>query len=193
MSMMRQRSDRLAAAMRSARSQLSARARWTVALLFVGLLGATFAPVLLAALGCSCAAWERWVHGACGPFCHQLADRSLQLRGHVWPLCSRCSGMWLGITAGVALALLIPMQRRWSIGLGVAALGLLFSALEHAHELSTQASWPWARLVLGAMIFLGVTAAVSLDSLALLLALPRRLWRPRKGATHALPDKASSG
>lgn len=37
--------------------------------------------------------------------CHQRPDRSLYSCGRQWPVCGRCSGLYLGGAAGAALAL----------------------------------------------------------------------------------------
>jgi uncharacterized membrane protein len=36
--------------------------------------------------------------------CHQRPDRSLTTCGRQWPVCGRCSGLYLGAAAGVLLA-----------------------------------------------------------------------------------------
>jgi uncharacterized membrane protein len=42
---------------------------------------------------------------ACGSLvCHQRPDRSLTTCGRHWPVCGRCSGLYLGAAAGVLLA-----------------------------------------------------------------------------------------
>ena len=55
--------------------------------------------------------------------CHQLPERTWQLRGEPMMVCSRCAGLYAGIAAGA----LLPLPRRWlSFGraLFCAALGL---------------------------------------------------------------------
>jgi uncharacterized membrane protein len=43
---------------------------------------------------------------ACGSLvCHQRPERSLSACGRPWPVCGRCSGLYLGAAAGVLLAL----------------------------------------------------------------------------------------
>lgn len=42
---------------------------------------------------------------ACGSLvCHQRIERSLTTCGRQWPVCGRCSGLYLGAAAGVLLA-----------------------------------------------------------------------------------------
>ena len=42
---------------------------------------------------------------ACGGLiCHQRTDRSVTTCGRQWPVCGRCSGLYLGAAAGVLLA-----------------------------------------------------------------------------------------
>ncbi len=37
--------------------------------------------------------------------CHQRPERSFDLAGHAWPVCARCSGIYLGAAAAVLLFL----------------------------------------------------------------------------------------
>jgi uncharacterized membrane protein len=50
--------------------------------------------------------------------CHRLPERVLSLGGTPMPLCSRCAGLWLGLSAGVVLG-------RPALGLG--ALRVVFA------------------------------------------------------------------
>lgn len=43
--------------------------------------------------------------------CHQRPDRSLQWRGRPMPLCARCTGFYLAIPAGLAIALILGLFR----------------------------------------------------------------------------------
>jgi len=55
--------------------------------------------------------------------CHQRPDRSFQTAGVQWPVCARCSGLYLGAAAGSLLTLGVLAGRRrerqparWLIG-----------------------------------------------------------------------------
>lgn len=39
------------------------------------------------------------VGNACG--CHQMADRSFFIKDYQFPLCARCTGVWIGYTAAL--------------------------------------------------------------------------------------------
>jgi uncharacterized membrane protein len=47
---------------------------------------------------------------AAGLFCHQLPDRSPQFEGAIFPLCFRCAGLYLSVTASFAF---LAVNRRW--------------------------------------------------------------------------------
>jgi uncharacterized membrane protein len=42
------------------------------------------------------------------PLCHQLSDRSFQIEGHAFAVCSRCTGIYGGFAAGV---IFYPLMR----------------------------------------------------------------------------------
>lgn len=52
---------------------------------------------------------------ACGSLvCHQRPERSLVTCGRLWPVCGRCSGLYLGAAAGVLLgAAGVGRRSRW--------------------------------------------------------------------------------
>lgn len=164
--------DLIARAMRSLdrlRGGVTVTQRAIFAAAFLALLFATFGPMLALAAGIETPGWERLVYETSGPFCHQLPERSFVLHNHVFPLCTRCTGMWIGITAGIALGLIVPIRRRWALGLGTFALGMALSELDHLREESWGGpGWPWVRFWLGLALFAGLTVAVSFDCLALL-------------------------
>ncbi len=55
------------------------------------------------------AIWERVV----GPICHHWDWRTLHLDGRPYPVCARCTGMYLGYVAGLPMvAMLGPVARR---------------------------------------------------------------------------------
>lgn len=78
--------------------------RWTIC-------AATFALVAASIVGSAVAATLAMAHGASQslriPFralCHGIASHSLTLAGTPMPLCARCSGIYLGMLAGIATA-----------------------------------------------------------------------------------------
>jgi uncharacterized membrane protein len=140
----------------------------------VALAGVTFGPWLALALGVEVGGWEAFVRAASRPFCHQAPGRSLDVAGHLLPLCARCTGMWLGITLGVAVGLLWPPRRRWpGIALGVVALGLSFADALREHLIHV-GSWG-LRLTLGFVLCAAPLGAITADLLALLQRAGRRL------------------
>ena len=111
---------------------------WSVALGAVGTLGvlAVLPPVLGGEPGAL-------VRGAFSTVCHQLPHRSPHLAGEAIALCRRCSGILLGLLAGLALAPLVgtrPLRRiqrsgqiGWLILAGVpTAVDWALGALGHA-------------------------------------------------------------
>ncbi len=154
--------------------------RWLVVVVAVGLALATFGHLPLLAVGLDLSAWDAFVHDTCGPFCHQDPARSFHMSAHVFPLCARCTGMWLGITLGVALAMLYRPAHRWWSGSLLAVAATAASAFDFLREESGGTPSEWVRAVLGFLLFLGVTLVVSFDTLAVLAAClgwVRRLHR----------------
>jgi hypothetical protein len=146
-----------------------------IAAFMLALLFATFAPVVLGSLGLPVQAWELFTFQCCGPFCHQLASRSFHLSAHAFPLCVRCTGMWLGITLGVASGVFLKLPKRWGVGISFCFLATAASYWDHLREQSGQPDWPWFRFAFGVVIFLSLCLAVSFDTLALLCAIARKL------------------
>jgi uncharacterized membrane protein len=46
------------------------------------------------------------------PFCHQIPDRSFHVEGHAFAVCSRCTGIYGGVAAGVIAYPLFRSLRR---------------------------------------------------------------------------------
>jgi len=168
----------------SARSQMpairaltSTRARTIVIFIAIALCLATFGPALAGAAGFNVPDLEAFVFRTCGPFCHQAPSRTFRIAGHALPLCSRCTGMWIGITLGIAIGVMGAWKRRWSLGISAATIAFVLSGLDHLREESGRPGWPWVRFGLGLLMFLGVTLAVSFDTLASLLAGARMVKR----------------
>jgi uncharacterized membrane protein len=135
---------------------------------------ATWGYLPLALLGLPVERWESFVFDACGPFCHQMPSRSFHVASHTLPLCARCTGMWLGITLGVVMGLLVKARRRWLMGSLVALTATLVSGVDKLRENAGGASQPWIRAIFGLLLFLGVTWAVSEGALGLIARLGRR-------------------
>jgi len=158
----------------------------------------TWGPWMLLPFGIPAPRWEHFVYQTSVPYCHQLPERSYHVMHHVLPLCTRCTGMWLGITLGVALAMFVIPKSRWWIGSLLAVVATAASAFDKLREESTRIDAPNVRSVLGFLIFVGVTLAVSYDILALLLAggrATRRLvlaaFSPRGGRAAREPAQES--
>lgn len=47
--------------------------------------------------------------------CHQLPDRSLFIKGRQFPVCARCTGVWLGYPAGTAMYFFADTDIRLSL------------------------------------------------------------------------------
>jgi uncharacterized membrane protein len=59
-------------------------------------------------------AWTHAVYLVGSRVCHQRPERSFHLAGVAWPVCARCSGLYLGAAAGgwLGLAAWAPRARR---------------------------------------------------------------------------------
>ena len=143
--------------------------RWVVAAVGLGLAVATFGFLPLFALGMKVDSWQDFVHSVCGPFCHQYYVRSFQVGATVFPLCARCTGMWLGITLGAAVAMRYRAQHRYWTGGVLAVLALSASAWDWLRENAGGEPNAWARAGFGFLLFVGVMWVVSYDVLGLLV------------------------
>jgi uncharacterized membrane protein len=56
-------------------------------------------------------AWTAVVYAAGSRVCHQRSDRSFHTDGVKWPVCGRCSGLYLSAPLG-ALAAVVALRRR---------------------------------------------------------------------------------
>jgi uncharacterized membrane protein len=95
------------------------------------ILGSMAWPLLLGA-----ALWQRVQGGSplltsvvylsASTICHRLPDRSFHTAGVQWPVCGRCSGLYLGAPLGALLALVLRRRRAggradaWLLGLAAA-------------------------------------------------------------------------
>lgn len=79
-------------------------------------LGAVVWPVLLAAalwtrVAHPALVWPHVVYAAASYLCHQLPDRSFFTHGVQWPVCARCTGLYLAAPVG-AVAAAVGLRRR---------------------------------------------------------------------------------
>jgi hypothetical protein len=118
-------------------SVLTQRWRWMAALLLsIGLL-----PWALAWLG---AATELW-RPAFAVFCHQLPERSLSLHGHDMVVCSRCAGIF----AGLSLGALLPLSRKLLPHGRVLVIAAIALNLAQAASQLALPHWHGPRLICG--------------------------------------------
>jgi len=54
------------------------------------------------------------IYAAGGLFCHQRPERSFFLDGHQFPVCARCTGLYLSAAMGIIGWLALKIARRWS-------------------------------------------------------------------------------
>ena len=133
---------------------------WWVAASTVATLAAlaALAPVVGGTVGAG-------MHHLFSAVCHQIPERSPHFAGGPVALCHRCSGVLLGLLAGLMVTPALAAGTRRAIGAGRQGLWLVASALPTAVDWSLGAAGVWAntgasRLLTGAMF--GVAAGVVL-------------------------------
>jgi uncharacterized membrane protein len=99
--------------------------------------------------------WSALVYAAASRICHQKPERSFHAAGTSWPVCGRCSGLYLAAPIGAALA--GAHRRRWQLParpvLAAAALPTAVTlGLEWAGVPITNALRAAAALPLGAAV-----------------------------------------
>lgn len=151
-------------------TRVPARARQWIFFLAFGLTVVTWFPMLLAALDMPVASWQSAVFELCAPFCHQDATRSFHVGSASFPLCARCSGMWLGLTVGICVAMAWVRPYRWAVGLSVAVLALVASVADIVREIHYDDPQPWIRAILGMLVYAGLAWALAFDLLTVLVA-----------------------
>ena len=81
---------------------------WVSRIVATGLLAlALLAGILIPTAACAAGRVPRLavvVYAFSGVICHQRADRSFVSCGVKWPVCGRCSGLYLGAALGALLA-----------------------------------------------------------------------------------------
>lgn len=117
-----------------------------------------------------------------GAICHRITDRSFAINGRQFPLCARCTGMYLGISLAF-MVLFVAGRSRWSqlpplpilltlVGLigimGVDGLNSFAHALPQVPDLYEPRNW--LRLVTG----IGTGLAMGLFAFPI---LAQTLWR----------------
>lgn len=88
--------------------------------------------------------------------CHQDPARSFWIAGVPMAVCARCFGIYLGGVAGA----LMPVQHRVALRMLAATVAMNFFDVV-AESAGLHASWPFARLCLGAALGAAIVAAIS--------------------------------
>jgi uncharacterized membrane protein len=82
-------------------------------------IGSILWPMLLASAAWariqqSPSGWPNLVYLAASRVCHQRPERSFHTAGVKWPVCGRCSGLYLAAPAGALLGAAVLARRRYS-------------------------------------------------------------------------------
>jgi len=82
-------------------------------------IGSILWPLLLASAAWariehSSSGWPSLVYLAASRVCHQRPERSFHTAGVKWPVCGRCSGLYLAAPAGALLGAVVLARRRYS-------------------------------------------------------------------------------
>ncbi len=99
--------------------------------------------------------------------CHQKAERSLFINGNQMPFCARCTGIWLGLIAGISLLLVYTFEINERF-LGLVISGLIPIGIDGVGQLiglwsSTQILRLFTGLIAG--IVMGVALGVIIDEI----------------------------
>jgi len=91
--------------------------------------GAVLWPALLTAAWTDRAesgghAWSVAIYGVASRVCHQRPERSFETAGVPWPVCGRCSGLYLAAPLGAALAMIGWLRTRGSVRVWLLAAAL---------------------------------------------------------------------
>jgi uncharacterized membrane protein len=92
--------------------------------------------------------------------CHRLPERTIELAGVAMPLCSRCAGIFAGLSLGVLICWPRPTLKQARLAL--LGAGLLMVADIIIQDLGVHPLWHVTRLITGGL--LGYVAATALMS-----------------------------
>jgi uncharacterized membrane protein len=112
------------------------------------------------------------IYAAGGLICHQRPERSFFLDAHQFPVCARCTGLYLSGAVGMAGWLALKMARRWTslpFDPGLAKRIVLISAIPTAVSLmaGVLAMWDGSNLTRAMLaIPLGVSAGAVVAAVA---------------------------
>ena len=84
--------------------------------------------------------WAELVYRSAAPVCHQRSDRSFFTAGIQWPVCARCSGLYLAAPFGAWLAYRRRSSSRAALGAANARLLVLGAAIPTVLTLALE--WP---------------------------------------------------
>ena len=106
--------------------------------------------------------------------CHRLPERTIELAGVAMPLCSRCAGIFAGLSLGVLICWPRPTLKQARLAL--LGAGLLMIADIVVQDVGWHPLWHFTRLLTGSL--LGYVAAIALMSA---IMRERGLIGPRGG------------
>ncbi|MEJ7733975.1 MAG: DUF2085 domain-containing protein [Polyangiaceae bacterium] len=95
--------------------------------------------------------------------CHRIPERTLSIVGTPMPLCSRCAGIWLGISVAGALAWPPLPLRVLRVVVPVAGLLMIVDVIAQDH--GWHPLWHWTRMLTG--LLLGVPIGGGVGSVIL--------------------------
>jgi uncharacterized membrane protein len=99
--------------------------------------------------------WDTIVYAAAAQVCHQRLERSFHTTATAWPVCGRCSGLYLAAPVGAVLGWSRRSRGRGAVRVGLAAAALptlLTLVLEWWGAPMTNAVRALAALPLGATV-----------------------------------------
>ena len=119
--------------------------------------------------------WSTVVYAAAGRVCHQQSARSFTTAGVPWPVCARCSGLYLAAPVGAVLGWRRRPPSRFDARHGTAGLGSRDTWILAGAAVPTAVAWAieWSALepvsnLVRAMAALPLGAAVTLVTVGLL-------------------------
>ena len=114
---------------------------------------ASIAVCIAAAMAASAAGWTviaAMLHAPWLFVCHRLPERTLSIAGTPMPLCSRCAGIWLGISLAGALAWPPLPLRVLRVVVPVAVLVMLLDVV--LQDTGVHPVWHATRLLTGLLL-----------------------------------------